>query len=102
MNFELKTLDLAGAAGEKCDGLIVLFSATFKPGKDILSAQLAAALKADDLESKAGKSLVLYRPSGVTGTRVVMACVGEGSAKEVRQSVTAAVATLKSAQLKKC
>lgn len=101
MNFELKTLDLAGAAGEKCDGLIVLFSATFKPGKDILSVQLAAALKAGDLESKAGKSLVLYRPSGVTGTRVVMACVGEGSAKEVRQSVTAAVATLKSAQLKK-
>jgi leucyl aminopeptidase len=101
MNFELKTLDLAGAASEKCDGLVVLFAASFKPGKDVLSAQLAAALKAGDLETQAGKSLVLYRPSGVTGTRVVLASVGEGSAKEVRQAVAAAVAALKSAQLKK-
>jgi len=101
MNFELKTLDLAGAASEKCDGLIVLFAATFKPGKDILSLQISAALKAGDLENKAGKSLMLYRPSGVSGTRVVLACVGEGAAKDVRQAVATAVSALKSPQLKK-
>ena len=101
MNFELKTFDLAGAASEKCDALIVLLGTSFKPGKDVLSTLVAQTLKAGDLETKAGKSLVLYRPVGVAGTRAVLAGVGDGSAKEVRQAVAAAVAAVKSAQLKK-
>lgn len=101
MNFELKTLDLAGAASEKCDALIVLVTQSFKPGKDVLSALVAQTLKAGDLETKPGKSLLVYRPAGVTGGRVVLAGVGEGSAKEVRQAVAAAVTAVKSAQIKK-
>ena len=62
MNFELKTLDLTAASALKCDALVVLVMANFKPGKDALSLQVAQALKAEDLQSKPGKLLPLYRP----------------------------------------
>jgi leucyl aminopeptidase len=101
MNFELKTLDLVGAASEKCDALIVLLTQAFKPGKDALSLLAAQAFKTGDLLNKAGKSLVVYRPAGTACTRTVFACVGEGSAKDVRQAIAAAVATVKSPNLKK-
>ena len=101
MNFDLKTFDLVAAASEKCDALIVLLDQSFKPGKDVLSGLVTQTLKAGDLELKAGKLLVLYRPAGVAGSRAVLACVGEGSAKEVRQAVAAAVAAVKSDKVKK-
>ena len=41
MDFELKTLGLAGAAAEKCDVLLVLVTEDFKPGKDALSRLVA-------------------------------------------------------------
>ena len=69
MNFELKTLDLAGAVALKCDALAVLVTANFKPGTDALSLLVAQALKADDLQSKPGKLLSLYRPVGVQCVR---------------------------------
>jgi leucyl aminopeptidase len=96
MNFELKTLSLADAAAVSCDALVVLIPAGFKPGKDALSALAGAALKAGDLESKAGKLLALYRPAGVACARVVLAGTGEGAAKQVRQAVTAAVGAVRS------
>ena len=107
MNFELKTFDLAGAANEKCDALIVLLSQSFKPGKDVLSALVAQALKAGDLETKPGKlgkpgkPLVMYRPAGLACSSAVLAGVGDGSAKEVRQAVVAAVAAVKTGNVKK-
>lgn len=101
MNFELKTLDLAGAANEKCDALIVLLNQSFKPGKNVLSTLVAQTLKAGDLETKPGKSLLLYRPAGVAASRVVLAGAGDGSAKAVRQAVAAAVAAVKAVKLKK-
>ncbi|NMM12878.1 MAG: leucyl aminopeptidase [Rhodoferax sp.] len=101
MNFELKTFDIAGAANEKCDALIVLLSQSFKPGKDVLSTLVAQALKAGDLETKPGKSLVVYRPAGMACSRAVLASVGDGSAKEVRQAVSAAVAAVKAVNVKK-
>ena len=101
MNFELKTLDLAGAAQEKGDALIVLLPKSFKPGKDLLSGLAAQALKAGDIETKAGKSLLLYRPAGVACGRAVLASIGEGSAKEVRQAVVAAVTAVKASNVKK-
>ena len=36
MNFELKPLDLIGAADEKADLLVLLVPKDFKPGKDDL------------------------------------------------------------------
>ncbi len=96
MNFELKTLDLAGAAALKCDALVVLVTANFKPGADALSNQVALALKADDLQSKPGKLLVLYRPMGTQCVRAVLVGAGEGTAKQVRQALVAAMGTLRS------
>jgi leucyl aminopeptidase len=101
MNFELKTFDLGDAAKEKCDALVVLIGSAFKPGKDALSALTASALKAGDLETKAGKTLVFYRPAGLPCARAVVAGIGEGSAKEVRQALSAAIAAVKTTSLKK-
>lgn len=101
MNFELKTLDLAGAVDEKCDALIVLATQPFKPGKDVLSALLVQALKAGDFETKPGKPLLVYRPADTACGRAVLASVGGGSVKEVRQAVTAAVMAVKAANVKR-
>ncbi len=101
MNFELKTLNLVGAANEKCDALIVLVSDSFKPGKDVLSALVAQTLKAGDLETKPGKPLVIYRPTGLGCVRAVLVNIGTGSAKDVRQAVSASVAAVKSVNTKK-
>ncbi|MBV5267109.1 MAG: leucyl aminopeptidase [Burkholderiaceae bacterium] len=101
MNFEFKTFDLAGAAREKCDALIVLFSAVIKAEKDPISAFIAAALKAGDLVDKPGKLLITYRPSGMSATHLVIAGVGEGSPKDVRQVVSAAISAVKGKGAKK-
>ena len=101
MKFELKTLDLGGAGNETCDALIVMLSAAFKPGKDALSALVTQVHKAGDLETKAGKLLQIYRPAGLTCSRLVLVSVGEGSARELRQGVAGAVAAIKSNNLKK-
>jgi len=101
MNFEFKTFDLAGAAREKCDALVVLFSPNLKSGKDPLSAIISSALKAGDLLDKPGKVLMTYRPSDVAATRLVMASIGVGTAKDVRQAVSAAVAGVKGKTVKK-
>jgi len=101
MNFELKTLNLVAAANEKCDALIVLVNASFKPGKDFVSLQIAQAVKAGDLLPKAGKPLVLYRPADILGLRLVLVSIGEGSAKDVRQALGSAVAAVKGPSLKK-
>ena len=101
MNFELKTLDLAGAVDEKCDALIVLLTRSFKPGKDVLSGLATHAIKAGDLETKAGKSLLVYRAAGIACPRVVLASIGDGSANETRKGVAAAVAAVKTSQVKK-
>lgn len=100
MDFELRKLSLADAVTEKCGALLVLVAETFKPGADALSQLAAKALKAGDLEAKAGKTLLAYHPQGVTCARVVFAGVGDGSAKSVRQAVVAAVGAIKSGPAK--
>ncbi len=101
MNFELKTLDLAAAGNETCDALIVLLGAAFKPGKDALSTLVTQVQQAGDLETKAGKSLQIYRPAGMACSRLVLVSVGEGSARELRQGVAGAVTAIKGDNLKK-
>ena len=95
MNFELKSMDLAGAASEKSDALLVLVNTAFKPGRGALAELIAQAVKAGDLDTKAGKLLHVYRPAGVASPRVVLAGIGEGTARQVRQSISAAVAAIK-------
>ena len=101
MNFELKPLSLVEAASEKCDALLVLVCDTYKPAKDGFSALVGRALKDGDALTKAGKTLALYMPVQSQATRVVIAGVGDGSAKQVRSGVTAALAGVKSDKLKK-
>ena len=101
MDFELKTLDLSGAANEKCDALILLLSESFKPGKDGLSKLVAQVLKAGDLEAKPGKILSLYRPAELACSRAVLASVGDASAKDARQALAAAMAAVNGTKLKK-
>ena len=100
MNFELHTFALSTASKEKCDAQIILVGASFKPAKDALSVLIAQALKAGDFETKVGKTLLMYRPAGLTASRVVLLGVGEGSAKEVRKAVATAVAAVKSDKVK--
>jgi len=101
MNFELKKLDLAAAANEKCDALLVLVSGDTCAGKDALSVLVNQALKAGDLETKAGKLLQVYQGSGLACTRTVLLGAGDGSARQVRQAVAAGVAALKSGAVKR-
>ena len=101
MNFDLKTLDLPGAATEKCDLLVVLVPEGFKPGRDALSALVALALKNKDLETKPGKSLQLYQAPGIAARRVVLAGVGAGDARAVRQALQGIAAAFKPGHLKR-
>jgi leucyl aminopeptidase len=102
MDFELKTLDLAGAAAEKCDVLLVVVTEGFQAkGRDPISRLLAGALAAGDLEAKPGKMLQAYRPEGVAATRVVFVGAGDGSGKRVQAAVQAAAGGLRSAAAKR-
>jgi leucyl aminopeptidase len=101
MNFELKSCDLADAASEKCDALIVLVSDAFEPQADSLSQLIVKTTKAADFEQKSGKLLQIYRPVDCSAARLVLVSVGQGSPKDVRTAVMNAVASVKSAQLKR-
>jgi leucyl aminopeptidase len=101
MDFELKTLGLANAAGEKCDALVALVSEAFKPGQDPLSKLAAGALKAGDFEPKPGKLLQAYRVAGVAAQRLVLAGAGDGSGKRVHAAVQAAVTALRTSKARR-
>jgi leucyl aminopeptidase len=101
MDFELKTLDLAGAAAEKSDVLLVVVTEGFQAGKDPLSQLVAGALAAGDLEPKPGKLLQAYRAAGLAAARVILAGAGDGSGKKVHAAVQAAVASIKNATARK-
>ncbi len=101
MNFEIKALDLAAAAVEKCDLLVVLVPKDFKSGKDAVSQLIGGVLKSGDLETGVGKCLALYRPSQAAAVRVVLASAGEGKARQVKNALHAALGLGKSASLKR-
>ena len=103
MDFELKTLTRARLCIEKCDALIVLIQdKTVDTGQaDVLSQLVALAIKSGDLEAKPGKLLSSYRPTGFAATRLVLVGCGDGSAKNVRTAVVAAMNTLKSSNVKR-
>jgi leucyl aminopeptidase len=101
MDFELKTLDLAGAAAEKCDVLLVVVTEGFPAGNDPVSQLVAGALAAGDLENKPGKLLQGYRSAGIAAPRIVLAAAGDGSGKKVQAAVQAAVASVKNARMRK-
>lgn len=101
MNFELAAMSLADAAAEKSDALLVLLCDGFKPGKDALSRLAGDALKAQDWDTKAGTLLQAYRAPGVTAPRLLLGGAGDGSARQVRSAVAAAMAVLKAGPVKR-
>ncbi len=101
MNFELKSLPLSGVVLEKCDALLVLVTDQFKPASDALSNLIARAIKSGDLETKPGKLLQLYQPVAMACTRLILVGAGDGSPKQVRQAVQAALATATGSRIKK-
>jgi leucyl aminopeptidase len=101
IHFELKTGNLLDVSSEKCDALIVLVTQDFKPGKDDIAQVLAQSIKAGDFEAAPGKLLTLYRSALVQAPRLVLAGVGEGTDKNVRIALLAAVAAVKGNGLKK-
>jgi leucyl aminopeptidase len=56
-----------------------------------VTALIADAIAAGDLETKAGKCLALYRHPLFAATRVVLVGGGDASAKQVKQAVLAGV-----------
>ena len=101
MNFELDRFDLGNAGSQKGDALLVLVPSAFKPTTGVVSDLVGAALKAGDLETKCGKLLHLYRATGVSCARVVLVACEEGSVRQLRQAITAAVGGVKSSAVKK-
>jgi leucyl aminopeptidase len=101
MDFELKTLTPARICAEKCDALIVLVGAEASTGSDAVSALAALAIKSGDFEGKAGKLLNAYRPAGISATRLLLAGAGDGSAKNIRTAVHAAMASLKGTNVRR-
>ena len=101
MDFELKQLDLAAAASHACDALVLVVPEGAAGGKDEVAAFVAAAIKSHDLDTKAGKLLSLYRHVLFQAPRVVLVGAGDGAAKQVKQAVQAAMASLKSGPAKR-
>ena len=95
MDFELKTLTLSGISSEKCDALIALIPNDFSPGSDPLSVVAEHAIRSGDFESKPGRLLGAYRMQGMAASRVILVGVGDGSAKNIKTAVTAALGALK-------
>jgi len=74
----------------------VLVGASFKPGRDPISALIAQARKSGDLDGSLSKMLSVWRPEGIAAGRVLLVSTAEGQARQLRQAVTAAMSALKS------
>lgn len=95
MNFELKALNLSGAAAAKCDLLVLLVPESFKPEQDPLSALVQSASKHGDWSQAADKSLQLYQAAGVQARRVLLLGIGAASVRDIRNAMQSAAACLK-------
>jgi leucyl aminopeptidase len=101
MDFELKPLSLARVCSEKCDALVVLVSTDMVSSTDVVSILVNTAIKNGDFEAKPGKLLSTYGLPGLAATRLILAGCGDASAKNVRAAVGAAIASIKSCNVKK-
>jgi leucyl aminopeptidase len=101
MDFELKTLSRARVAAEKCDALVVLVPEQSPTEADLISALIGHALKQGDFEPKPGRLLQAYRTPGLATSRLVLVGAGDGSAKQVRSAVTAALGALKGSNVRR-
>ena len=103
MDFELKTSTRARLCTEQCDALVVLVpqDALAASGADAVSTLAALAIKSGDLETKPGKLISSYRAPGLLATRLILVGCDDGSAKNVRLAVVAAINAIKSTNVKR-
>ncbi|WP_066265908.1 leucyl aminopeptidase [Hydrogenophaga palleronii] len=103
MNFELKSLSPSQAAQLNTDTLLVLVpdTQTDKAASGALQELIAGATRLGDLEQGVGKLLSCYRAPGFKASRVLLVRVGDGSAALVRKALTAGLAAVKTAGVKK-
>jgi leucyl aminopeptidase len=109
MDYELKKQTVAQAAQTAAACLILLVAkseaahgkaktAKSSPPSDGLAALLSSAQLAGDFDGTAGQLLQAYAVPNVKASRVVLAGIGSGQAKEVGKAVAAALAAFKPAQ----
>ncbi|NBW24829.1 MAG: leucyl aminopeptidase [Betaproteobacteria bacterium] len=101
MNFDFQSQDLAAAAQEKCDALLVLVPDGARVGRSPLDGLVAQAIKDGDLDTKGAKPLSAYRSGQVKADRLVLVGIAGGSAAQVRAAVASAMALVKSPKLKR-
>lgn len=101
MNYDFQSQDLAAAAQERCDALVVLVPDGLRAGRSPLELLVAQAIKAADLDTTAAKPLCLYRASQVKADKLVLVGISAGAAAQVRAGITAALAQVKSPKLKR-
>jgi len=98
MDFKTQVAGTTGLAGVGADALLVLVGGQAVP-EDLeapLADALAPAAKDGDFAFKPGHMLYAHRVAGVKSARVVFAALGDGSVKNLRKAVVAALAPLKS------
>jgi len=99
MDFRLKTLTAHEAASTEADALILLWPDAGDGGDvaqaDPLTLWARQALAEGDLKAEPGQWLAAHRLPGVRPRRVVLVRCGDGSARRVRQAVSAAFGALK-------
>ena len=101
MNFELKQLSLTSLHQQKTEILLILIDddhlASSHEPQSAIEQAVSHALQKAHLEAKAGKTLTLWNVAGVKANPVILAHCGLGTAKQVRQAVTAAAKEAKNA-----
>lgn len=104
MNFEIQKRALSTVIRDDLDALIVLWPSqdtALVSGKDPIATLVSAAIQHGDFEHKAGAVLSLYAHPGIQARHLVVACIAEGTATQVRSAVSAAWTALKSAKIKR-
>ena len=101
MDFRLQVAAPDALANIACDALVLVVGSDAV--EDSLDAKiaplLADALKNEDFQCKAGRSLYLHRPAGLKAARLLIVAAPALTAKAVRGAVASAVTQLKNAQL---
>lgn len=97
MNLQALATPPQGLAGVSADAMVVVLPSGGKAlsGDKLLDGLVAAAVKQGDFEHKAGQTLYLHQPAGMTCARLLLVSAKDGSAKGFRAALNVALAALK-------
>ena len=97
MDFRHQISSPEALAGLSCDALVlVVTGASVDPALDApLAAALGDAIAQGDLSLKAGKSIYLHRPAGISAARVVFVAAGGPTVKAFKAAVARGINLVK-------